>query len=669
MVRGRNIVEISFKLFMLSRIEFFLGICEVVRRIVSKAILFVIKGDIQEAAGSCQLCGGQIAGTEAAVHAMRDLFEKEGSEAMLLVDATNAFNSLNRKNALINIQTMCPSFSTVLTNTYRESSALYLGEDTLLSKEGTTQGDPLAMPMYALATRPLIDALRAPNSSIKQIWYADDAFAVGKFSDLREWWDKLSSIGPTFGYFVNAAKTWLVTKDHFHESATALFENSKVNITTDGRPMLGSPIGKLAFVSSFISSKVQVWVEEVERLSLFAESQPHAAYGALTHGLTSKWTYLCRTTPNIATLLAPLDEVIESKLLPNLTGRDPPCEQERSLLALPARLGGLDIRFLADSSQDHYLASREVTKPLVEVWAEQISAKSTIKSKRRILLDEVATNVRVSLSPPLQLAMDLSREKGASSWLTVLPLEEHGFTLHKQAFRDAIALRYGWPPLHLPATCACGNSFTVQHALSCPKGGFPSITHNEVRDLTANILTETCSGVATEPTLQPVSSERLRGACANTQDGACLDIVANGFWGGTFERAFFDVRVFNPIAPSNRHSSISATYRQHENLKKRQYEQRIREIEHSSFTPLVFSSTGGLAPAASVFYKRLASLLAVKWNHSYSTTMGWLRCRLSFSLLRSSIMCIRGARSSIHHFNKQLAASVDLAVEEAKLIC
>ena len=139
------------------------------------------------------------------------------------------------------------------------------------------------------------------------------------------------------------------------------------------------------------------------------------------------------------------------------------------MLALPARLGGLDICFLADSSQDHYLASREVTKPLVdqiivqsqsypyEAWAEQISAKSTIKSKRCIMLDEVATNVRASLSPPLQLAMDLSREKGASSWLTVLPLEEHGFTLHKQAFRDAIALRYGWPPLHLPATCACGN--------------------------------------------------------------------------------------------------------------------------------------------------------------------------------------------------------------------
>ena len=83
--------------------------------------------------------------------------------------------------------------------------------------------------------------------------------------------------------------------------------------------------------------------------------------------------------------------------------------------------------------------------------------------------------------------------------------------------------------------------------------------------------------MAVELSPQPVSSEILRG---NTQNGACLDIKANGFWGGTYESAFFDVRVFNPFAPSNRHTSVSAACRQHESEKKRQYEQQIREIEH-----------------------------------------------------------------------------------------
>ena len=242
-----------------------IGICEVVRRITSKAILFVIKGDIQEAAGSCQLCGGEIAGIEAAVHAVRQLFNNENTEALLLVDASNAFNSLNRANALANIRGLCPPFSTILINLYRES-VLVLGANTLLSQEGTTQGDPLAMPFYALATRPLMDAITLDNPNLKQIWYADDATAAGKISDLRKWWDNLATIGPSFGYFVNPTKSWLITRDGLVSQASESFGDSNVNITTEGRPVLGSPIGKPDYITSFVNQKVQVWVKEVEKL-------------------------------------------------------------------------------------------------------------------------------------------------------------------------------------------------------------------------------------------------------------------------------------------------------------------------------------------------------------------------------------------------------------------
>ncbi len=118
---------------------------------------------------------------------------------------------------------------------------------------------------------------------------------------------------------------------------------------------------------------------------------------------------------------------------------------------------------------------------------------------------------------------------------------------------------------------------------------------------------------------------------------------------------------------SNQKRSMSATYRSHEKEKKRQYEQRVREIEHSSFCPLVFSLTGGLAPIATTFYKRLASQLSEKWKQPYGPTMRWLRCRTSFSLLRSCIMCIRGARSSANGFNGQLAATVDLTIADTNL--
>ena len=148
--------------------------------------------------------------------------------------------------------------------------------------------------------------------------------------------------------------------------------------------------------------------------------------------------------------------------------------------------------------------------------------------------------------------MTLVSETGSSTWLTDLLLAEHGFTLHIGAFHDNLAPCYGWISSNLQAKCECGSSFSVEHALSCARGGFPSIRHNEIRDLTATLLTEVCNDVRIEPVLQPVTEEGLTGATANTQDGAHLDIAANGVWGSTFERTYFDVRVFNPHAPSNR---------------------------------------------------------------------------------------------------------------------
>ena len=102
-------------------------------------------------------------------------------------------------------------------------------------------------------------------------------------------------------------------------------------------------------------------------------------------------------------------------------------------------------------------------------------------------------------------------------------------------------------------------------------------------------------------------------------------------------------------------------------IKKRAYEQRIQEVEHASFTPLIFSASGGMAREATTFYKRLASLLSTKREQSYSSTMTWLRFLLSFSLLRSTIQSIRGARSSKGHPISNNSAPSDLINSEALL--
>ena len=144
---------------------------------------------------------------------------------------------------------------------------------------------------------------------------------------------------------------------------------------------------------------------------------------------------------------------------------------------------------------EEFVASLQVTGPLksliseknpeypVEALEEQMETKAKIHNMRRSQQQESACLLKSSLDSSLQRSMELAQEKGASSWLTALPVAEFGFTLHKSAFRDALCLRYGWLLSRTLFNCDCGTQFSVEHALSCPNGRFPSIRHNEIRDL------------------------------------------------------------------------------------------------------------------------------------------------------------------------------------------
>ncbi len=242
----------------------------------------------------------------------------------------------------------------------------------------------------------------------------------------------------------------------------------------------------------------------MKRLSSIAISQPHAAFAALTHGLSSRWTYLARTTPNIKDLIKPLEETIRTIFIPNLTSQNAPNDKERQLLALPARLGGLGISNPSERSTLHYSTCETIAGPLVslildqsdeigpEVKRDQVRMKSNAQKFRRQIEERTASDLKETLPTNLQKSLTICSEKGTSSWLSALPITEHGFALHKGAFRDALCLRYGWRPPNLPSHCVCGDFFTVEHALSCPRGGFPSIRHNEIRDMTATLMSEVC---------------------------------------------------------------------------------------------------------------------------------------------------------------------------------
>ena len=89
---------------------------------------------------------------------------------------------------------------------------------------------------------------------------------------------------------------------------------------------------------------------------------------------------------------------------------------------------------------------------------------------------------------------------------------------------------------------------------------------------------------------------------------------------------------------------MKAVYQQHEREKQRVYDQPVREVERDTFTPLVLTATGGMGPSASIFFQKLAAMIAAKRGHTYQKVITWIRQRLTFSLLRSAISAIRATR-------------------------
>ena len=216
------------------------GVGETLRRVVGKAVCMATRIDIEDLCGIDQLCGGLRSGIEGAVHAMNDLFAQHSDSVpdwgVLLVDASNVFNSLNHPALLWNAHILWPHCSRFLFNTYRGWAVLFVRGSTeyLYSREGVTQGDPLSMILYAIGILPLIRSLKDP-SRWTQVWYADDASACGELSNIHEWFDLLLHHGPLYGYFPNPSKCCVVIDPSCHDHAVQLFSSLGVQIVSGHR--------------------------------------------------------------------------------------------------------------------------------------------------------------------------------------------------------------------------------------------------------------------------------------------------------------------------------------------------------------------------------------------------------------------------------------------------
>lgn len=351
-----------------------------------------------------------------------------------------------------------------------------------------------------------------------------------------------------------------------------------------------------------------------------------------------------RTTPNISDLLQPLEDCISEKFLPILL-QQYNHDRLRKVFSLPAKLGGLSIFDPTFIASKEYEYSVLATKPLTElILSQQLSFEG---SNTKQDIRRAKESITLSKNLAFKLAKDellkesqfnaplkLLAEKGSSLWLTTLPIANLGFVMNKQEFNDALCLRYNLPVTNMPNFCACGKPNNVDHALSCAKGGYTYMRHDNIRDTEAKILSEVCRDVTTEPHLIP-----------STELGnqARLDISARGVW-SALDKTLFDVRIFHPGCKSYQNMDMETIYKRHEREKKNKYLEHVTNREKCSFTPLIFSTSGGEGPEAAKFHKRLATLLSKKRNILYSEAISYVRRLLRFSILRTTLIALRGYR-------------------------
>ena len=300
--------------------------------------------------------------------------------------------------------------------------------------------------------------------------------------------------------------------------------------------------------------------------------QPQAAYAAFCFGEQNKYNYFLRTIPGMNERMRRVDKSIKNELLPSIIWESI-ADKEKELYSLPTRLGGLSIPSFVEKAQNDFENSLHITAPLVALIVTQEESlpddcnvkqriNSTKQNKEKILIEK-GNQIESELELDMRQVVLQTKEKGASSWLTVIPLHEHGFALNKAEFRDALSIRYNKQLKGMPSICPCGQKFDLNHATNCKRGGFVIMRHNNVRDFEANFLKTMQNDV--EPTLQEITNDKLPG---NTNEEARPAIRARRVW-RPGQNAFFDIVLTNVNANYQKHQTVENIFKKHEKEKKK----------------------------------------------------------------------------------------------------
>jgi len=518
------------------------GIGDAICRFIAKCVLEVTKGEAVLACGSDQLCAGLQNGCEAGIHAMRKLFEDMKQEefwGFLLIDARNAFNEGNRIVMLYVVRHMWPSGARFCMNCYKYWPILILRDRNgttlrIFSKEGVTQGDPIAMFMYGIGIVPMIRKMKELRPNFRDSWYADDGAGQGNFVEIREYLDTLAVVGKAYNYYPKHQKSTVVVREKELEAANSYFADMQTQVVT-GACYLGGFVGDNIPLTKWLLEKMKVWVHKAEGLAKAAEKYPQSSYCAMTRSLINELQYVQRTIPGIGPAFAAFDDVLKEDFIPALFGEPKEAllnavsdgrtsnrnnDPRLRLAPLPVKMGGLAISYPLKTASHNFLTSTLTSSHLQGAilgthqfcFLDHMKGMKDNHEKTQLKLEKeyksTLKEVLSTLTPLQKRCIEIGKLNG--SWLQVYPSVFNGTCLSKNEFRDTLLARYGKVAHDHPAKCdGCGEKFSVQHALSCKIGGLVWYRHEEVKIELIHLAKRAMTGmgaVQNEPEIFPRGS-------------------------------------------------------------------------------------------------------------------------------------------------------------------
>ena len=492
-----------------------IAVGEVLRRLTSKCTARAVIFDAVDTLAPLQLGVGVPSGCEAIIHSLSNIMEDPNvppdHRFVLLVDFSNAFNSVDRSTLFQEVRHHTPSISSWVECCYGARPILRLGDHTILSSSGVQQGDPLGPLGFALVLHPIIERIkREVPDLLLNAWYLDDGTLCGSLDSLAAALSIIESEGLCRGLSLNRSKSLIAAPPNLPVLHPAL---SDIPVTSNGFTLLGSPLGPAAYCLEAAQQRISKVRQSLLRLGDLQDSQMEAAL------LRS-----CLSLPKIAHLLrtCPLPLIEEA-----LMGFDDALRDALSALAgcpltdwawrkasLPSSMGGLGVRAATLYAPAAFIGSFHQSKALISdilghpartplllpsvvgalasaadrpTWLsiDSIDSPLVCHTLSRAI-DEANFSLLLQTVPDVRSkALALSSSiPHAGDWLNVVPSVALGLHLSDQEFR--LCLRY-WLGLRMFPDGACPVCHSAtdpfgDHHVGCGGNSDRILRHNSLRD-------------------------------------------------------------------------------------------------------------------------------------------------------------------------------------------